>query len=681
MANRQGSIVINVETKLDGTEIKHAEMILEEMDGKDVNVGVTVDDSALDEVAAEIGELDGSSIDVGVSVGGSDAQLGMSNVADGIRAGTDALSGFGSALSDIQEAGMQTEQNLAFLSLNEAKLGGKSAVDTYQQISDIVAKMPGDDNTMRSVLSTAQALGNKLNTDEMTNASKTMADYMSASATMGKMAKESEQDIMKYLLDGNTAELERGSIVSSRVDKLKDAKTFTERQVAMQKVLNELGYGGISTQDTMLNKQAEWEGMLYNAKSTLSSMWLDAEKGGADLALKINEATGGLFGMGVAITTGLAEPTIGLVTSIGQVGTGFRAIKDVIPAISGAISGLGSGIMAALTSPIGLVVIAVLGLLVIIEQVGEALGWWKDPMDAINTVMGAIAEAASRVWDAFANSQFVQDILSWLMSGVQALMEWFGQLGAAISSALGGASGEFDIIGAAISTLGAIWASVSPYIMAGLSALGQGLQLFGQVVIWVIVNLVIPYLQTLWTVWSTVFGTIYSIASRVWSGISTVISTAMTIIKAVIDAVMPYWIRLQASWKNLQSTCSFVFNIIMTVVNRAGTAWENFKSTVMSALQPVIDKIHELQSAAGKVGDFIGSIVGGGSGGLFDYNPYAKQTVSFNDTPVASGNNYTFIMNGNVDSESRLEQLKEDMNTIINGELQTANMEVLPNDQ
>jgi hypothetical protein len=144
----------------------------------------------------------------------------------------------------------------------------------------------------------------------MKAAAGTMADYMSGAATMGKQALESQQDIMKYLLDGNTAELERGSIVSSQVDKLKEATTFQERQAAMQEVLNQLGYGGISQQDTMLNKQAEWEGMLYNSKDALSSMWLGAEKGAMDYILKLNDASNGLVGMGLVAGQMVAGPLV-----------------------------------------------------------------------------------------------------------------------------------------------------------------------------------------------------------------------------------------------------------------------------------------------------------------------------------------------------------------------------------
>ena len=302
---------------MDYQAITEAQAKLEALEQEKVNLEIAVSDDQLKQAETEIEQLDGKEINL---------NLAMTNFSQGIQIAKQGLSELKSNMDEVAQAGMQSEQNKAFLEMN---LGAEKARDTYQQISDIVASMPGDDNTMRSVLSTAQALGNNLKPQEMKDATATMADYMSASATMGKMATESQQDIMKYLLDGNTAELERGSIVSSQVDKLKEADTFMERQQAMQQVLNDLGYGGLSQQDTMLNKQAEWEGMLYNSQDALSSMWLGAEKGAMDYILQLNDATDGLVGMGIVATQMVGGPLIDVATGIGQVATGMKALKDV----------------------------------------------------------------------------------------------------------------------------------------------------------------------------------------------------------------------------------------------------------------------------------------------------------------------------------------------------------------
>ena len=314
--------------------------------------------------------------------------------------------------------------------------------------------MPGDDNTMRSVLSTAQALGNDLSPEEMEAATKTMADYMSGSATMGKMATESQQDIMKYLLDGNTAELERGSIVSSQVDKLKEANTFQERQVAMQEVLNELGYGGISTQDTMLNKQAEWEGMIYNSSDALSSMWLDAEKGTMDYILQLNDATGGLVGMGIVAGSVAGGPLIDTVSGLGQMATGIKAIQslgmiqwlkelEIVTKLSAAADWLLSAAQGVLNAvmdanPIVLIVLALVALAAALIWAYNNVDWFREMVDN--------AWASIQVWG--------QQIYSLISGALAALQPAIAAVGSFIINRV---SSTFSTVWTIISTAMSLW--------------------------------------------------------------------------------------------------------------------------------------------------------------------------------------------------------------------------------
>jgi len=386
-------VKIRVAADVDDEQVKALEELLDSLADKVVGFEVAVDDDGLDAAGEKEEGLNGSAEFV-IDVDDTAVQMAMSNLSDGVSKAKAGVLELKDALQEVEQAGMQSEQNKAFLEMN---LGADKAKQTYQDISDIVASMPGDDNTMRSVLSTAQALGNDLNPDEMEAASKTMADYMSGSATMGKMATESQQDIMKYLLDGNTAELERGSIVSSQVDKLKEGTTFMERQALMQEVLNDLGYGGISTQDTMLNKQAEWEGMIYNSSDALSSMWLDAEKGAMDYVLQLNDATGGLVGMGIVAGSVAGGPLIDTVSGLGQMAMGMKAIKDlnmisylknleIMTKLSAAADWLLSGAQAVLNAimalnPIYLVVIALIALAAALIWAYYNVDWFRAMVD------------------------------------------------------------------------------------------------------------------------------------------------------------------------------------------------------------------------------------------------------------------------------------------------------------
>ena len=434
-------VKIKVAADVDDEQVKALEELLDSLADKVVGFEVAVDDDGLDAAGEKEEGLNGSAEFV-IDVDDAAVQQAMTNLSDGVGKAKQGVLDLKDALQEVEQAGMQSEQNKAFLEMN---LGADKAKQTYQDISDIVASMPGDDNTMRSVLSTAQALGNDLNPQEMEAATKTMADYMAGSATMGKMATESQQDIMKYLLDGNTAELERGSIVSSQVDKLKEANTFQERQAAMQQVLNDLGYGGISTQDTMLNKQAEWEGMLYNSQDALSSMWLGAEKGAMDYVLQLNDASNGLVGMGIVAGSVAGGPIIDTVSGLGQMATGMQAIKNlgmiqwlsqlgIMTKLSAAANWLLSGAQAVLNAimamnPIILVVIALIALAAALIWAYQNVDWFRAMVD---NAWQSIVTFGQQLYS------FISGALQGLVNAITAVGAWLvGRVRASFSAIWG----------------------------------------------------------------------------------------------------------------------------------------------------------------------------------------------------------------------------------------------------
>lgn len=458
-------VKIRVAADVDDEQVKELEALLSSLADKVVGFEVAVDDDGLDAAGGKEESLNGSAEFV-IDVDESAVQQAMQNLSDGVGKTKQGVIDLKNAIQEIEQAGMQSEQNKAFLTMN---LGAEEAAKQYQRISDIVASMPGDDNTMRSVLSTAQALGNNLKPEEMEAATKTMADYMAGSATMGKMATESQQDIMKYLLDGNTAELERGSIVSSQVDKLKQATTFQERQAAMQQVLNDLGYGGIATQDTMLNKQAEWEGMLYNSQDALSSMWLGAEKGAMDYILKLNDATGGLVGMGIVAGSVAGGPIIDTVSGLGQMATGMQAIKDVgivsylrELTIVSKLSAASQAVLSAATTAYGIVVGVLTGEITLAEAATMAWNAVLAMNPIILVVIALIALAAALIW-AYQNVDWFRA----MVNNAWASIVMFGQqLYSFISGALQGlvnaiaAAGAW-LVGRVQAAFSAIWGIIS----------------------------------------------------------------------------------------------------------------------------------------------------------------------------------------------------------------------------
>ena len=542
-------VKIKVAADVDDEQVKELEALLNSLADKVVGFEVAVDDDGLDAAGEKEEGLNGSAEFV-IDVDDAAVQQAMQNLSDGVGKAKQGVLDLKDALQEVEQAGMQSEQNKAFLEMN---LGAEEAATQYQRISDIVASMPGDDNTMRSVLSTAQALGNDLNPQEMEAATKTMADYMAGSATMGKMATESQQDIMKYLLDGNTAELERGSIVSSQVDKLKEANTFQERQVAMQQVLNDLGYGGISTQDTMLNKQAEWEGMLYNSQDALSSMWLGAEKGAMDYVLQLNDATGGLVGMGIVAGSVAGGPIIDTVSGLGQMATGMQAIKNlgmiqwlsqlsIMTKLSAAANWLLSGAQAVLNAimamnPIILVVIALIALAAALIWAYQNVGWFREMVDN--------AWASIQVWG--------QQIYSFISGALQGLVNAITAVGAWL---VGRVSASFSAIWSIISAAMNLWNQATAKARAIATAIGNA--------------------------FSGVRGTIQSAFNGVTHAITAPFMSAYNTLKPIIDNIKAAWDMLMGIGGSAGITTGSA-GISMGGVSGIGSANTNLISNISNA--------------------------------------------------------------------------------------------------
>lgn len=542
-------VKIKVAADVDDEQVKELEALLDSLADKVVGFEVAVDDDGLDAAGEKEEGLNGSAEFV-IDVDDAAVQQAMQNLSDGVGKAKQGVLDLKNAIQEVEQAGMQSEQNKAFLEMN---LGAEEAATQYQRISDIVASMPGDDNTMRSVLSTAQALGNDLNPQEMEAATKTMADYMAGSATMGKMATESQQDIMKYLLDGNTAELERGSIVSSQVDKLKEANTFQERQVAMQQVLNDLGYGGISTQDTMLNKQAEWEGMLYNSQDALSSMWLGAEKGAMDYVLQLNDATGGLVGMGIVAGSVAGGPIIDTVSGLGQMATGMQAIKNlgmiqwlsqlsIMTKLSAAANWLLSGAQAVLNAimamnPIILVVIALIALAAALIWAYQNVGWFREMVDN--------AWASIQVWG--------QQIYSFISGALQGLVNAITAVGAWL---VGRVSASFSAIWSIISAAMNLWNQATAKARAIATAIGNA--------------------------FSGVRGTIQSAFNGVTHAITAPFMSAYNTLKPIIDNIKAAWDMLMGIGGSAGITTGSA-GISMGGVSGIGGANTNLISNISNA--------------------------------------------------------------------------------------------------
>lgn len=452
----------------------------------EVNVDVNVEDGEVDAAKEKEEELS-TTEEVNIEVNETAVQNAIQNISQGFATLKQGASEVGQLLGEtLQSAGKQ-ETNFSFLqhALNNDEALAKQKMES---ISRIVQKLPGDDTAVQGLLSQAIAKDASLAEDELQKIGTAYADYASAMSFYGKSSIEAQQDMTNYILAGNTAELERSPILASHIDKLKEANTIQERSKVLQEALNEEHWGGMSQQDTFNNKLETFNGMLERGKYTLGGMFQDGAKGLMDFALKLDDATGGLVGIGLA-AAGFASPVSDMVMGVGQMATGLNALKDVgavtalaemlpfIVADEEAFLGLALAEGVAL-GPILAIVAAIALLGVAVFEVGKYFGWWTD----VGTMIDAINAGVQRLWAAFINNPdvqaFIQGIkdawasiqpaLGWVISQV---LEFFG-----IST-----GGSFDIVRALIDGVGAAWNSMKSRILLVINVVRTIINVFSQV--------------------------------------------------------------------------------------------------------------------------------------------------------------------------------------------------------
>ena len=123
---------------------------------------------------------------------------------------------------------------------------------------------------------------------------------------------------------------------------------------------------------------------------------------------------------------------------------------------SGGFWAMAAAELAALW-PILAIAAAVAAVIVVIEQIGEALGWWTD----FSTMLDAIKDGVMRLWDAFVNSPQVQGTLAAIQGAFQALwgalqpiFQWLTDAWNNLFKSEGAGSGGPDVVGQLINLFG-----------------------------------------------------------------------------------------------------------------------------------------------------------------------------------------------------------------------------------
>ena len=429
--------------------------------------------------------------------------------------------------------------------------------------------------------------------------------------------------------------------------------------------------------EDLANEEAEHKSLLDH----LGALWEDVSLKASGFLEPLMSAIGG-----IGVFTGFGSQLNGTLNLFSRMGLSIGNIGSTL-------SGLGGTIMSVLTNPATIAVLAIVALAIAIEQVGEWLGWWKDPMDMFNQALqwanenagilltmlmpvvgviynigqafgwwssgsemiDAITSGLGRLWEGLQNSTIVQEAIA-------SLSEAFGMLWSACSEVFTALSGIFEAFGFNVQGSFDIVSVIFYALLYVIQYVATSISF--------VIRTMATVIQTIVTVCQMV----YIGWTNIWNGINSVIRGAQGVIGGAISGINGFIQGCIGVYNNLRSTATSVFSAINSAVQSGVSAWNNFKSSVMSVIDPIISKINDLKSAASGIGDAIGGILGGGAGG-YDINP----TNVSNITSGAGGGNptvFNITINGNIDSEARVNQLRDDFAKIVNGEITESNFEV-----
>ncbi len=558
--------------------------------------------------------------------------------------------------------------------MNQLLLARKYNDATAQSLSEgierVVAKTPGDDSFLTSMLSNA-SLQAKMTTKDLESMADAIADYNIMSQASGASSFETQGEIRNYLMTGETGRM-KDTALAPYLDQLENASDITERVNVLNTALEELGYKGASGIGSAANSMETFKGTMQQALTSVGERFLPVIQTILDGFLSLDEALGGNLSTGLVIVGGgLAALTTGagvLGAALPAVTSGFDIMKGAlfgtqaaeealsatttittaaaeaqtsvtellaasqleaglaeaglteaevatmasmygatsameakevataalsaenmsaiatqmgvteaelgaaiahagnIPVLEaegaaavGASGGFWSMAAAELAAlwPILLIAAAVAALIVIVEQIGESLGWWTD----FSTMLDAIRAGVMRLWDAFVNSPQVQGTLAAIQGAFQALwgalqpiFNWLTSAWNNLFQSEGAGSGGPDIV-------------------------GQLISLFGQ----------------LGSVAGDVVNTIVNFGTQVYTALSPIIGLVYNIVN-IFGGMLSGQIGIQQGIMMILQNVSQVYAVIGNLVLQIG---QRILTGIVNALRPIPQRIWQflLQAA------------------------------------------------------------------------------------
>lgn len=313
-----------------------------------------------------------------------------------------------------------------------------------------------------------------------------------------------------------------------------------------------------------LDEDSQFIGVLFDVREAAMSVWKDALKPLVDW-LASNRGAIGDFAMGIVAGIGTAVSAVAsvvqwvvanqdwivpLAAGIGAVVLAWKAWTTAIIIWQG-ITKLAAGVQlmfnaAMAANPIGLIVLAIVGLVTALVVAYKKSEWFRGVVDAIwagiKTAIGAVVD-----WIV----TYVWPVIKAAWEGIAAGAMWLWQN--AIKPAWDGIYASAEVTAAWIMN------TLVPWLQSAWAAIGAAAQ-------W------------LWT----------SVIQPVWEGIKVAIAIAVAVIMTIIDGLVWYWQNvlapvaqwlwtsvIQPVWNGIQIAIDVAVGVIMAIINSLVWLWQN----------------------------------------------------------------------------------------------------------
>ena len=537
--------------------------------------------NGLDKLKNKLKQVGTAAKEVGKEISGA--------LSTGAAATTAAVGGLTVGMQDLN-------QDLARLKTNASMAGNdlKLVEDAFMKITQVTGETDSAVETVSNLLATGfkdNQLADMI--DQINGAAIKFSDTLKTEG----IADGIQETFATGEAIGQFAELlERSGVNLEDFNiKLQQAQAEGEGTQFIMQTMAYLGFGAVTEKYKELNpevqKSAEANAKLQKAMADLALVL-------APLVVKVTEI--------ITKFVEWANNNPKLVTTIATLAGIITAISATFSVLSPIISNVSKIFtliritMVALTGPIGLVIAAVTGLIVVFKEF-FGIDLIQAGKDILGGLLSGLLEAVAPVRDFIVN--LATNIINWFkqLLGINSPSLVFMEFGVNIIQGLiNGIQSLLGLVGEIITTVGTTIITAMTAVWGGISAFLQGIwQGIGNVcmTVW---NGITTFLQGIWngikTTITTVFNSIKTFLSTGINAVKTLFSNGFNAVKTVVTTIFnAIKTIITTVFNNIKTVSQGVWNSIKTAVNSVKTvisnAWnavKNVTTTVFNAIKKAI---------------------------------------------------------------------------------------------